>query len=65
MKPKGIRKPGLGSYRPSLGFSGVAVDIVSTITTAKIVISESVEVNKPTTHQTQTITEGVGVVVTP
>jgi len=65
MRPKGIRKPCLGAYRPSLGFSGIAIDIVSTITTSKIVISESVVVNDPTTHQTNTIAEVVGVVVTP
>lgn len=65
MKPKGIRKPGISSHRPSHGYSGVAVDILSGITITKTEISEKVEVNNPTGHGTESITEDVIVVVTP
>lgn len=65
MKPKGIRKAGIGAKKPSMGYSGIAVDILSSITITKTEISETVEVNNPTTHPTETITETVVVVVTP
>jgi len=64
MKPKGIRKPGMDYKRPSMGYSGIAVDMLSSITITKTEISESVEVNNPLAHPTQTITEVVGVVIT-
>jgi len=65
MKPKGIRKAGVAAKKPSMGYSGIAVDILSTIMVTKTEISETVEVNKPTAHPTETITESVIVVVTP
>lgn len=65
MEPKGIRKPGMEYKRPSMGYSGITVDLLSSISITKTEISETVEVNNPTAHPTQTITESVIVAVTP
>ena len=64
MKPKGIRKRGAIRAK-RFGYTGIAIDLLSTISGDINTITESVEVNKPTTHQTNTIAEIVGVVVTP
>jgi len=63
MKPKGIRKRGAIKARVK-GYTGIAVDLLSTISVDINKITESVEVNNPTTHQTNTITQTVGVVIT-
>jgi len=64
MKPKGIRKPGIGSHKPSHGYSGIAIDILSSITVTQTRIEETVEVTTPT-EPTETISESVVVAVTP
>lgn len=65
MKPKGIRKPGLASpLKPSMGYSGIAVDMLSKVSYDKNSITETVEMNAALMNPEQTITEGVGVVIT-
>ena len=64
MRPKGIRKR--GAIRASAkGYTGIAVDLLSTLSVDINQITETVVVNDPTTHQTQTIVQTVGVAVTP
>jgi len=64
MKPKGIRKPGMQYKRPSMGYTGVAVDMLSSISFSMNAIEETVEVTKPT-FPLNAIIESVIVVVTP
>jgi len=64
MKPKGIRKRGAIRARRE-GYTGIAIDLLSTLSVDINRITESVVVNDPTTHQTNTIAESVGVAVTP
>ena len=63
MKPKGIPRRLKGFRSGVNGYSGVS-KYITTITTARLRISESVEVNNPLSNPTQTITESVAVVVT-
>jgi len=64
MKPKSIRY-GLGrGYKTGAdGFTGISV-YLTTVSTAKNNISETVEVNNPTANPTQTISEIVEVTIT-
>ena len=64
MKPKTIR-PGLGrGYKTgSNGYTGISV-YLTTVSTAKNEISESVEVNNPLANPTQAIIESVLVSIT-
>lgn len=64
MKPKGIRKGGMEYKRPSMGYSGVTLDMLSSIMIEQTAISEEVEITKPTEPDVN-ISESVGVVVTP
>jgi len=62
VKPKTIRT--LGRYKTGAdGFSGISVSLTA-ITTAKIGISETVEVNNPTANPTETVSESVIVTIT-
>lgn len=63
MKPKGIPQRRGSRYKPSMGYTGVAVDLFSTIAADRNTIEESVEVTKPTAPS-ETIVESVAVVVT-
>lgn len=64
MKPKGIRTPGLAGYKTGAdGYSGISVFLTS-VSTTKTEISESVEVNNPISNPIQTITETVLVSIT-
>lgn len=63
MKPKGIPRR-LKSFKTGAdGYSGISV-YLTTISTAKTNISESVEVNNPLSNPTQIISESVLVTVT-
>ncbi len=64
MKPKGIRKRGAIRAK-RFGYTGIAIDLLSTISGDINTITESVVVNKTLVDESNTITEGVGVVVTP
>jgi len=65
MKPKAVRPRGLGlGYKAGAdGYTGISV-YLTTISTAKNEISESVEVNNPLSNPTQTISETVLVSIT-
>jgi len=65
MKPKAVRPRGLGlGYKTGAdGYTGISV-YLTTISTAKNEISESVEVNNPLLNPTQAITETVLVSIT-
>ena len=63
MKPKGIRMGGMKYKRPSMGYSGVTVDMLSSFVVHKNTISETV--NLESTSIVNNISEIVGVVVTP
>lgn len=65
MKPKAIRRLPIGrGYKTGAdGYTGISV-YLTTVSAAKNNISESVEVNNPTTIQTETISESVLVTVT-
>jgi len=63
MKPKGIPRRLKGFKSGVDGFSGVGV-YLTTLTTAKTEISETVEVNNPLANPSQTISETVLVTVT-
>jgi len=64
MRPKGIRKAGMAAHHPSMGYTGISIDILSTISADMNAIKESVEVTKPTAPK-ETIIETVVVAVTP
>lgn len=64
MKPKGIRRMIGSSLRPSMGYTGITVDLLSSVNVVQNQIEAEVEVTKPT-EPLETISEGVAVVVTP
>jgi len=63
MKPKGIPRRLKGFKTGADGYSGISV-YLTTITTSRTKISESVEVNNPLSNPIQTITEEVLVTIT-
>jgi len=63
MKPKGIPRRLKGFKAGPDGYTGISV-FLTTISTAKNEISETVEVNNPLANPTQTITESVLVNIT-
>jgi len=63
MKPKGIPKRRGSPFKPSMGYSGIAIDLLSSISITQTQISETVEVTKPT-EPLESITETVAVVIT-
>lgn len=62
--PKGIRKAGIMRGH-SKSYTGIAIDLFSTLSIDLNALVEAVEVNNPTAKLDQTIVESVGVVVTP
>jgi len=63
MKPKGIPKRLKGFKTGANGYTGIST-YLTTVSTAKNQISESVEVNNPLANPTQTISETVLVSIT-
>jgi len=63
MKPKGIPRRLKGFKTGVDGYSGISV-YLTTLTTSKTYISESVEVNNPLSNPTQVISESVLVTIT-
>lgn len=63
MKPKGIRKAGY-IHAQAYGYSGIAVDILSSICVDLTQISEIAQVNEGQVEESVSISEGVVVGVT-
>lgn len=64
MKPKALRRIPIGrGYKTGVdGYTGISV-YLTTVSTAKNNITEYAEVNNPTAHNTQTISEIVEVTI--
>ena len=63
MKPKGIPRRLKGFKTGADGYTGIST-FLTTVSTAKNEISETVEVNNPTMNPTQAITESILVTIT-